>query len=142
MPLHSAGQVQQHLALLLAQIGALDPFWLNHLAVAARAEHEIAHLETKDGPLALCFVQRTQQSECLVRFATERAHCLAFELINRRVRSGEARRECALPAEKRDIQPEVMSTELNHPRLRGRRLAEQGNAIFVAAEDAHRLRPF
>ena len=39
-----AREVQQHLALLCGQVRAFDALRLNRLPVAARAEHEVAHL--------------------------------------------------------------------------------------------------
>src|SRR4029077_19796461 len=87
-----AGEIQQHLALLLGQGRAFDSFRLNRLTVAARPEYKGADLEVKDGLLALRFVQRTKQGKRLVSLATEAAHRLAFEFVNRRLRAGVARR--------------------------------------------------
>jgi hypothetical protein len=66
-----AGEIQQHLALLLGQGRAFDSFRLNRLPVAAGPEYKVAHLEVKDGLLALRFVQRTKQGKRLVGLATE-----------------------------------------------------------------------
>src|SRR5580765_3942889 len=52
------GQVEQHLALFLGQGRASDALGLDRLSIAARAEHEVVHLETKNGLLALGFVER------------------------------------------------------------------------------------
>ncbi len=55
-------------------------------------------------------------------------------LVNGGLRAGVAGRERAVLADKGYVQPEMVPAELNHPRLRGRRLAEKGNVIFIAAE--------
>src|SRR5262249_24434289 len=54
-----AGEIQQHLVLLLGQVRAFDSFRLNRLPVATGPEYKVAHLKAKDGLLALRLVKRT-----------------------------------------------------------------------------------
>ena len=86
-----AGQLEQQLSLACRQLRAFDAFWLDRLAVATRAEHEIAHLKAENGLLTLLLVERPEQRCAQLHLATERLHRPALELVGRGLRRGMAR---------------------------------------------------
>ncbi len=89
------GKPEQLCALRGAQLRALDTLGLDPLPVAAGAEHEVADLEPVDGLLALARVERLEERIRFLRFAAERPHGLACELVDGRLRRRVARRERA-----------------------------------------------
>src|SRR5262249_14933235 len=130
-----AGEIQQHLALLIGQVRAFDSFRLNRLPIATGPEYKVAHLKAKDGLFALRLVKRTKQGERLVSLATQGPHRFAFEFVNRRLRAGVAGRERAFLAGKSDVEAEMVPAELNYPGLGGGRLAEKRDIIFIAPKN-------
>src|SRR5262245_29434634 len=106
-----AGEVQQHLALFFGQLGASDSLRLDQLSVTTWTEHKVVALEAQNGLLALALIEGTQEGKSLVRLATKGTHRLAFELVDRRLRTGKTGRECALPADQGDVQSQMMSPE-------------------------------
>src|SRR5581483_1064233 len=77
---------------------------------------------------------RTEEGKCLVSLAAKGAHRLAGEFISRRLRASMAGCEGDSLTDKREVEPEVMPAELQHPRRGGGRLTEERHIIFVVPE--------
>ncbi len=100
-----------------------------------RAEHQIPDLIVEDGLLALGGVEGVDQREALVVLAAEWANRLSVQRVLGWLRSREARCHHAVGSRDRHVDREVMAAELDQPRGRLGRRAEEREVVLVLAED-------
>ncbi|MBI3831954.1 MAG: DUF4340 domain-containing protein [Planctomycetes bacterium] len=91
-------------------------------------------LGSKDGLRLLLGIQQVDQLERQVVLRTQGPHRLAVPLKGGRLRAGVSRRQHRVLADDGDVYAQVMAAELQHPWLRLRRLAEQGEVKVVGSK--------
>ena len=80
MPTHSRASSKQHGALRRRERRRADAFGRDHLAVSARAEHEVANLNAENRLLLLLGIERVDERERFVVFVAQRTHRPAVDL--------------------------------------------------------------
>ena len=104
------------------------------LPVLTGPEHEIGHARAEDRLLALGVIQRVDQRKRLVVLVAERTDRPAFEFVDRGLRGRKAGRHARLASRHRQIDRQVMTAELQHPRRRHRRRSQEGEEVLVLGE--------
>jgi hypothetical protein len=87
--------------------------------------------------LSLRLIERVQQRERLVVLGAERTYGFPVGRVERGLCTGECRRQDTVLADDRDVDGQVMSAELEHPRLCIRRCSEERDEIEILPE--HRI---
>src|SRR5713101_6335328 len=127
-------EVHEHRLLRCRQRRCAQALRLYGSSVLAGPEHEVGHVVAEDGLFPLRGIQGRHQRERAVVLVSQRPNGAALEGVTRGLRSGQARRQSGLAPRERHVDPEVMSTELQHPRGAEGRHAQEREVILVLAE--------
>ena len=111
-------QIPQHRLLRRGKRGSTNPFGLDRPAILAGPEHQIRHAIAENGLAALLVIERIDQCEALVVLASQRTNRLSFERVCRRLRRRQTRRHGRLASGEGQVDRQMMSAELQHPRRR------------------------
>src|ERR1700760_2448980 len=109
---------------MLRHSGSLQPLWNNRLPILSWTEHKIGKLVAQDRLLALLVVERFEQREPLITLLAERPHRFSAAGVEGRLRAGQSRRQHAALAGDRNVERQMMTSELQHPRVLLRRSSE------------------
>src|SRR5262249_61235587 len=104
---------------------AAEAFTLNRAAVLAGAAHEIGKAILQDRLTALARVGRVDERERLVVFLTQRTNFPALERVGRGLRRRQAGRHARVAPAERQVDRQMMTAELQHPRRRYRGSPEE-----------------
>src|SRR3954468_23175713 len=133
-PCPLANQIEQHRLLRVGERRRADTFRLNRASVLARPEHEVGDAGAEDRLLPLPLVECVDQRERLVVLVAERTDRPPFECVARGLRRRQARRHGRLASRQCQVDGEVMPAELQHPRRRDRRRADEREIVLVLPE--------
>ena len=122
------------------KVGCADTFRRDRLAVGAGTENQVANLEAENRLLLLLGIQCVDELERTIVLVAERPDELSVHAVACRLRAGVRGRQHTLAPGQRHVDGEVMTAELHHPRLGGRRLAQNADVVLGAAEPDRRAR--
>lgn len=100
-------------------------FWSDLFAVLARTQNKVGDFIGEHRLLALPFIEGLPEGEGLVTFASERADGFPVQLKSGGLRAGQGRSQDAVVACDGDVERQMMTAELEHPRTRCRRRTEK-----------------
>src|SRR6266851_6612968 len=135
---HDAGplphDVQQHRLLRRRERRRANALGLNRSTIPTGPEHEIGDARPEDCLLALTIIQRVDQRKCLVVLVPQRTYRPAFERVACGLSGGKAGCHARLTPRQRQIDRQMVTAKLQHPRRGHRWRPKEGEVILVLAE--------
>src|SRR5579871_63559 len=126
--------IQEHGTLLLVHAGRLQTLGLDRLSILARAEHQVCQTETQNGLFLLVLVQCVEQRDRLVALRAERPYGFSVECIESGLGAGKRWRKNVTLADDRDIEGEMVPSELQQPGTLFGGRSENGEVIEIFTE--------
>src|SRR6202000_206964 len=127
-------QLEEHRPLFVIHRGGFQPLGRDFFFVLSGTHHEISDAVIQDSLFALIVGERLKKRQTFVTLGAEWANCLTVEYEKRGLRSGQAGREHAVATRYGDVEREMMTSKLEHPRTCLGRRADKRNVVGVAAE--------